>query len=184
MKVIETRLPGVLLIEPRHFGDARGYFLETWQQQRYAEAGIAEAFVQDNLSRSARGTLRGLHLQHPTGQGKLVHVVEGEVYDVAVDVRVGSPTFGQWAGALLSADDHRQLWIPAGFAHGFCVTSEVAVFAYKCTAPYAPQHEVGVLWNDPDIGIPWPIAEPLLSDKDRKHPPLAAIPHGALPRYR
>jgi dTDP-4-dehydrorhamnose 3,5-epimerase len=181
MKVTATRLPGVLLIEPAQFGDARGYFLETWQQERYAAAGITLPFVQDNLSRSTRGILRGLHLQHPTGQGKLVYVVEGEVYDVAVDVRVGSPTFGQWADALLSEQNHRQLWIPPGFAHGFCVTSDEALFAYKCTAPYAPRHEVGIVWNDPDIGIPWPIAEPLLSDKDRKHRRLAEIDRALLP---
>ena len=183
MKIVETSLPGVLIIEPKVFGDPRGYFVETWQQQRYAEAGIHLPFVQDNLSRSARGILRGLHLQHPGDQGKLVFVVEGEVFDVAVDVRVGSPTFGKWAATTLSAADHRQFWVPPGFAHGFCVTSESAVFAYKCTAPYAPQHEVGVAWNDPAIGIPWPVSEPLLSDKDRRLGPLSAIDRARLPKF-
>jgi dTDP-4-dehydrorhamnose 3,5-epimerase len=183
MKVTETTLPGVLLIEPKRFGDARGYFLETWQRERYAAAGIDLPFVQDNLSRSAHGILRGLHLQNPVAQGKLVFVLEGAVFDVAVDVRVGSPTFGKWVGMTLSAEDHRQLWIPPGFAHGFCVTTESAVFSYKCTAPYAPEHEVGVRWNDPDIGIAWPIAEPLLSVKDGAHPSLRDIDPARLPVF-
>lgn len=183
MKVVPMSLPEVLLLEPKRLGDARGYFLETWQQERYLAAGIKHAFVQDNLSRSVRGILRGLHLQHPTDQGKLVYVVEGEVFDVAVDVRVGSPTFGQWTGATLSSTDHRQLWIPPGFAHGFCVTSDVALFAYKCTAPYAVAHELGVAWNDPDLGITWPIAEPLLSGKDKVLPRLAEIDPARLPRW-
>jgi len=183
MKVTPTTLPEVLLVEPDRFGDARGYFLETWRQERYQAAGIRLPFVQDNLSRSARGILRGLHLQHPGAQGKLVYVLEGEVFDVAVDVRVGSPTFGKWTGATLSSADHRQLWIPPGFAHGFCVTSEVALFAYKCTAPYSAADEVGVLWNDPALGILWPVAEPLLSGKDAALPRLAAIDQARLPRH-
>jgi len=183
MKVTPTTLPEVLLVEPDRFGDARGYFLETWRQERYQAAGIRLPFVQDNLSRSARGILRGLHLQHPGAQGKLVYVLEGEVFDVAVDVRVGSPTFGKWTGATLSSADHRQLWIPPGFAHGFCVTSEVALFAYKCTAPYAAADEVGVLWNDPALGIPWPVAEPRLSSRDAALPQLAAIDQARLPRH-
>jgi dTDP-4-dehydrorhamnose 3,5-epimerase len=183
MKVTPMSLPEVLLVEPERFGDARGYFLETWRQERYQAAGIRLPFVQDNLSRSAQGILRGLHLQHPNGQGKLVYVLEGEVFDVAVDVRVGSPTFGKWTGAQLSSADHRQLWIPPGFAHGFCVTSQAALFAYKCTAPYAAADEVGVLWNDPALGIPWPIAEPRLSSKDAALPRLAAIEPARLPRY-
>ena len=183
MKVTPMTLPEVLLVEPDRFGDARGYFLETWRQERYQAAGIRLPFVQDNLSRSARGILRGLHLQHPNDQGKLVYVLEGEVFDVAVDVRVGSPTFGKWTGATLSSADHRQLWIPPGFAHGFCVTSETALFAYKCTAPYSAADEVGVLWNDPALGIPWPVAEPRLSGKDAALPRLAAIDQARLPRY-
>jgi dTDP-4-dehydrorhamnose 3,5-epimerase len=183
VKVTPLTVPEVLLVEPDRFGDARGYFLETWRQERYAAAGIELPFVQDNLSRSAHGILRGLHLQHPKEQGKLVYVLEGEVFDVAVDVRVGSPTFGQWTGAALSADDHRQLWIPPGFAHGFCVTSATALFAYKCTASYSAADEVGVLWNDPALGIPWPVAEPRLSAKDAVLPRLADIDPARLPRY-
>jgi dTDP-4-dehydrorhamnose 3,5-epimerase len=183
MKVAPLSLPGVLLIEPDRFGDARGYFMETWRQERYRAAGIALPFVQDNLSRSGRGILRGLHLQHPNAQGKLVYVLEGEVFDVAVDVRVGSPSFGQWTSAALSSDDHRQLWIPPGFAHGFCVTSETALFAYKCTAPYSAADEVGVLWNDPALGISWPVAAPRLSTKDAALPRLADIDPRRLPRF-
>ena len=183
MQVTEQRVPGVLLIEPKVFGDARGYFKETFSAQRYADAGVVGTFVQDNVSKSARGILRGLHLQHPQGQGKLVSVTRGAVYDVAVDVRQGSPHFGQWVGVELSEDNHRQLWIPPGFAHGFCVTSEEAVFAYKCTEYYAPDRELGVLWNDPGLGIDWPVTEPLLSDKDRVYPCLKDIPAAQLPAY-
>ncbi len=183
MKVTRMSLPEVLLVEPDRFGDARGYFLETWRQERYQAAGIALPFVQDNLSRSGHGTLRGLHLQHPNDQGKLVYVVEGEVFDVAVDVRVGSPNFGKWTGATLSAVEHRQLWIPPGFAHGFCVTREVALFAYKCTAAYSAADEVGVLWNDPALGIAWPLREPRLSDKDAALPRLAEVDRARLPRF-
>ena len=183
MKIVPMRLPEVLLIEPQRFGDARGYFVETWRQERYQAAGISLPFVQDNLSRSARGILRGLHLQHPNDQGKLVYVLEGEVFDVAVDVRVGSPSFGQWTSAVLSAADHRQLWIPPGFAHGFCVTSATALFAYKCTAPYSAADEVGVLWNDPALAIPWPVAAPRLSAKDAGLPRLVEIDPARLPRF-
>ena len=169
MKIVETSLPGVLIIEPKVFGDPRGYFVETWQQQRYAEAGIHLPFVQDNLSRSARGILRGLHLQHPGDQGKLVFVVEGEVFDVAVDVRVGSPTFGKWAATTLSAADHRQFWVPPGFAHGFCVTSEYAEFLYLTTDYWAPEYERCIAWNDPDLAIAWPLsADPMVSAKDQQ----------------
>jgi dTDP-4-dehydrorhamnose 3,5-epimerase len=184
VKITPMNLPEVLLVEPKRFGDARGYFLETWHEERYAAAGIKLGFVQDNLSRSARGILRGLHLQHPNDQGKLVYVVAGEVFDVAVDVRVGSPNFGKWTGVLLSADDHRQLWIPPGFAHGFCVTSESALFAYKCTALYSIADEVGLVWNDPAIAIAWPVAEPQLSAKDKVLPRLADIDPARLPRYQ
>lgn len=177
-------LPEVLLIEPQRFGDARGYFLETFRKARYQEAGIKLDFVQDNLSRSGRGILRGLHMQHPNDQGKLVYVLAGEVFDVAVDARVGSPTFGKWTGAVLSAEDHRQLWIPPGFLHGFCVTSESALFTYKCTAPYSVRDEVGVIWNDPTIGIDWPMVDPQLSGKDAALPRLAAVDPARLPRYQ
>jgi dTDP-4-dehydrorhamnose 3,5-epimerase len=183
MKVTPMSLPEVLLVEPQRFGDARGYFLETWRLERYQAAGISLPFVQDNLSRSAQGILRGLHLQHPNDQGKLVYVLEGEVFDVAVDVRVGSPSFGQWTFAVLSAEDHRQLWIPPGFAHGFCVTSATALFTYKCTAPYSAADEVGVLWNDPALGIPWPVAAPRLSAKDAGLARLADIDRARLPSY-
>ena len=183
MKISSMSLPEVLLIEPNRFGDARGYFLEAYHQERYAAAGIQLDFVQDNLSRSVRGILRGLHLQHPNDQGKLVYVLAGEVFDAAVDVRVGSPNFGKWTGALLSSEDHRQLWIPPGFAHGFCVTSETALFAYKCTALYSVADELGVAWNDPAIAIPWPVAEPQLSGKDKGLPHLADIDPARLPRF-
>jgi dTDP-4-dehydrorhamnose 3,5-epimerase len=183
MKISSMSLPEVLLIEPNRIGDARGYFLETFHQARYAAAGLHVDFVQDNLSRSVRGILRGLHFQHPNDQGKLVYVLEGEVFDAAVDVRVGSPTFGKWTGTLLSSEDHRQLWIPPGFAHGFCVTSDTALFAYKCTALYSVADEVGVVWNDPAIGIPWPVAEPQLSAKDKVQPRLADIDPARLPRF-
>jgi dTDP-4-dehydrorhamnose 3,5-epimerase len=184
VKVMPMSLPEVLLVEPQRFGDARGYFLETYREERYRAAGIDLGFVQDNLSRSSRGILRGLHLQHPNDQGKLVYVLIGEVFDVAVDVRVGSPSFGRSTGAVLSAEDHRQLWIPPGFAHGFCVTSETALFTYKCTAPYSVADELGVIWNDPAIGIPWPVARPSLSGKDAALPRLADIDPARLPRYR
>ena len=183
MKIIQTALPEVLLIEPQLFGDARGFFTETFHLQRYRAAGIDLPFVQDNLSRSRQGSLRGLHLQNPRPQGKLVSVLEGEVYDVAVDVRVGSPTFGKWVGMTLSAENRRQMWIPPGFAHGFCVTSESALFFYKCTDLYSPESELGILYNDPALGIPWPVKAPLLSDKDRNNPPLAGIDPARLPRH-
>lgn len=183
MKVTPLEIPDVLLIEPKVFGDARGFFLETWSRARYAEAGVPTEFVQDNLSRSRRGILRGLHLQHPHGQGKLVSVVEGQVFDVAVDVRVGSPTFGRWVGRTLSGENKHQLYIPPGFAHGFCVESEYALFAYKCTEEYHPEAEVGVRYDDPAIGIPWTIENPTLSEKDARALPLAEIPRDRLPKY-
>lgn len=183
MHVIETNLPGVLIIEPKVFGDARGYFFETWQQARYAAIGIKENFVQDNISYSARGVLRGLHYQNPNTQGKLVTVLQGEVFDVAVDIRVGSPKFGQWTGVYLSGENHRQLWVPPGFAHGFCVTSETAYFSYKCTDVYTPQAEGGIIWNDSDIGIEWPLADVVLSDKDKVYVKLRDISFDKLPKY-
>lgn len=183
MKVNRTKLQGVFVVEPDVFADPRGFFLETWSHRRYAEAGLPQVFVQDNLSRSAKGILRGLHLQHPYGQGKLVQVMAGEVFDVAVDVRVGSPTFGQWVGTTLSGDNHRQVYIPPGFAHGFCVVSESALFSYKCTEAYHRETELGVIWNDPDLGIEWPFADPQLSAKDAVFPRLRDIPEDRLPPW-
>ncbi len=183
MNVLETKLPGVLIIEPDVFGDARGYFMETWQRDRYAQAGLPIHFVQDNLSFSTRGVLRGLHFQNPNSQGKLVFVLQGEVFDVAVDIRAGSPTFGQWVGVTLSSENKRQLYIPEGFAHGFCVTSDTALFAYKCTDFYNPAAEGGIIWNDPDIGIDWPVKRPVLSEKDSVYRRLKNISRERLPRY-
>ncbi len=183
MKVVETSIPGVLLLEPKVFGDARGFFMETYSRPRYAAVGIPDAFVQDNLSRSARGILRGLHLQHPHAQGKLCTVLEGEVYDVVADVRVGSPTFKRWEGFVLSAENKRQLYVPPGFAHGFVVTGEVALFSYKCTELYHADSELGVAWNDPDLAIDWPLADPKLSEKDSANRFLADIPEDRLPHY-
>jgi len=169
MKFLPTRIPEVVVIEPKVFGDHRGFFMETWQQQTFAEAGITQAFVQDNHSRSTKGILRGLHYQLKQPQGKLVRVISGEVFDVAVDIRRHSPTFGQWVGEVLSADNRRMLWVPAGFAHGFYVMSDSAEFLYKCTDFYAPAHERAILWNDPALKIDWPLvdgATPVLSAKD------------------
>lgn len=176
MNVIERPLPDVLLLEPKVFGDSRGYFYESYNAQVFQGLGITASFVQDNVSRSGRGVLRGLHYQlDPHAQGKLVRVMAGEVFDVAVDIRRGSPTFGQWFGAMLTAENKRSLWVPPGFAHGFCVTSEMAEFAYKVTNFYAPAADRCLAWNDPDIGIDWPDmgSEPLLSDKDRRGVQLA-----------
>jgi dTDP-4-dehydrorhamnose 3,5-epimerase len=184
MKVIETDLPGVLLIEPRVFGDARGWFFESWQHERYAEVGIAGPFVQDNQAYSKRGILRGLHIQNPHGQGKLVQVMHGEVFDVAVDVRRGSPGFGRWIGIALDSETKRQLWVPAGFLHGYLVTSDEALFAYKCTDYYHPETQFSVRWDDPDIGIEWPAdGAPLLSPQDRDAPLLRDIDASRLPTF-
>jgi len=185
MKVIETKLPGVLIIEPKVFGDARGFFLETFHRQRYAEAGIpgdAREFVQDNHSRSRQGVLRGLHFQLENPQGKLLSAGTGAVFDVAADVNPDSETFGQWVGVELNADNHRQLWIPPGYAHGFCVLSGVADFQYKCTALYHPASDSGVAWDDPDLAIEWPISKPLLSDKDMILPKLSEASRDRLPQ--
>lgn len=184
MQVIDTPIAGVRIVEPKVFGDTRGFFMETWNQARYAEAGLPERFVQDNLSFSRRGVLRGLHFQNPNGQGKLVYVLQGEVFDVAVDIRLGSPTFGQSVSAVLSSENRRQFYIPPGFAHGFCVTSETALFAYKCTELYDPKAEGSILWNDPALGIDWPIAEPELSAKDTAGIALADFPRERLPVYQ
>jgi len=180
MNVINCEIPGLLIIEPKVFGDARGFFMETWNRQRYRDAGLAGDFVQDNVSLSRRGILRGLHFQNPGGQGKLVYVLHGEVFDVAVDIRQRSPTFGRWHGLMLSAENKRQFYIPPGFAHGFAVLSETALFAYKCTELYVPQNEVTLAWNDPEIGIQWPLETPLLSDKDKRGLRLRDIPEERL----
>ncbi|MBP8267637.1 MAG: dTDP-4-dehydrorhamnose 3,5-epimerase [Zoogloea sp.] len=175
MKVITTAIPDVLLLEPRVFGDERGFFLESWNKRTFAELGITADFVQDNHSRSQKNVLRGLHYQIEHAQGKLVRVTAGEVYDVAVDLRRSSPTFGKWVGFILSAADKRLVWIPPGFAHGFCVTSESAEFLYKTTDYYSPAHERTLQWNDPQLAIPWPInGEPLLAAKDKAGTPLAS----------
>jgi dTDP-4-dehydrorhamnose 3,5-epimerase len=172
VRVVDTALPGVRIIEPTVVRDERGLFLETWRADVFAAAGIGDTFVQDNYSRSARGILRGLHWQWRKPQAKLVRVVAGSIFDVVVDVRRGSPTFGQWLGLDLSAETFRQLYIPAGFAHGFCVTSDSADVEYKCTNVYDPGGEAGLIWNDPSLGITWPLSEPILSRKDALHPAL------------
>ncbi len=176
MNVRATPLDGVLLIAPKVFGDARGFFLETFQARRYAEAGIPAPFVQDNHSRSARGVLRGLHYQIERPQGKLVMVTKGAVFDVAVDIRKDSPTFGQWFGSELNDENHHQLYVPPGFAHGFCVLSEQADFLYKCTETYAPELERSIIWNDPDIAVAWPLEAPSLSARDAQAPRLKDVP--------
>ncbi len=183
MKVIETSLPGAVVIEPQVFGDARGFFYESYNKAKYHEAGITAEFVQSNVSRSAKGVLRGLHYQWPNPQGKLVSVLEGEVFDVAVDIRRGSPTFGQWTGVMLTADNHRHFWIPEGFAHGFCVLSDAATFSYQCTALYDRIGDASVRWDDPDIGIDWPVRRPLLSEKDQKAPLLKDVAADRLPEF-
>jgi len=184
MRVTELELPGVKLVEPDVYVDDRGYFLETFRAERYArDVGIDESFSQDSLSLSRQGALRGLHLQMPRCQGKLVFVLQGEVYDVAVDVRRGSPDFGRWVGLTLSAERKNQLWIPAGFAHGFVVTSRQALFAYKSTAPYDPAGQVAIRWDDPEIGIDWPVEDPLLSAKDAAAPTLRDLAPSLLPAY-
>lgn len=183
MKVIETGLPGCLVLEPKVFGDARGFFYESFNRDKLAAAGLSMQFVQGNVSRSSEGVLRGLHFQNPKAQGKLVSVLEGEVWDVAVDIRRGSPTFGQWEAVLLSAENKRHFWIPEGFAHGFVVLSAQALFTYLCTDTYAPEADAGIRWNDPELAIDWPISRPLLSDKDAKLPLLADLPRERLPEF-
>lgn len=186
MKIQETSLPGVVVFEPKVFGDARGFFVETFRQEWLDEAGIALPFVQDNQSRSRRGVLRGLHYQMEQTQGKLVRVARGRVFDVAVDVRRGSPTFGQWTGVVLDDESHRQFYVPPGFAHGFVVLSDVADFVYKCTDYYHPASEAGICWDDPAIGIAWPHeirSDVLLSEKDRQLPRLKDQVETLLPSY-
>jgi dTDP-4-dehydrorhamnose 3,5-epimerase len=181
MKVVQADIPEVLIFEPTLFGDHRGFFCEMFQAERYANHGVRKPFVQDNLSRSAYGVLRGLHLQHPKHQGKLVSVLRGRLLDVAVDVRVGSPTFGRYVMVELSEDNHRQVWVPRGFAHGFVVLSESADFFYKCDELYSPADEIVVRWNDPTIGIKWGLDKPKLSARDATAPLLTEIEH--LPKY-
>lgn len=181
MKTIETELEGLLIIEPDVFTDKRGFFTETFHARRYSDAGIESTFVQDNLSRSAKGTLRGLHFQITRPQAKLVHVIAGEIFDVAVDLRPGSATFGKWAGIVLSGANHRQLYIPEGFAHGFFVLSDSAYFAYKCSDVYVPDDEGGILWSDPDIDIHWPASNPIISEKDLNLPRLNSLGPDRLP---
>lgn len=175
MQAEDTHLKGVRLLTPKVFGDDRGFFMETFNRRKAQEVGIPADFVQDNHSYSQRGVLRGLHYQYPTWQGKLVRVVLGEIFDVAVDIRPDSPTYGQWYGATLSDTNKQQLYVPEGFAHGFCVTSEDAHVLYKCTTLYKPEEDAGILWNDPDIGIDWPVDTPILSAKDEKAPRLKDV---------
>lgn len=184
MKFTPLEIPDVVLVEPDVFGDARGFFTETFNARKYEAGGIARVFVQDNFSYSLRGTLRGLHFQSRAPQAKLVFVLSGEVFDVAVDVRRSSPTFGRWCGRVLSGENHRQMFIPEGFAHGFCVLSESAQFLYKCSALYDPSDDCGVAWNDPAIGIEWPLAAPTLSEKDRRLPLLRDVPQALLPAIK
>jgi len=183
VRVTTTDIPGVLLIEPDIFRDPRGLFLETYHARRYTDAGVPGPFVQDNYSQSLRGTLRGLHYQEPHAQGKLVMVTEGTVYDVVVDIRKGSPSFGRWYGVDLSAENRLQVYVPPGCAHGFCVTSDRASFLYKCTDYYAPGDERGIIWNDPALAISWPVTTPILSAKDQTYKSLVEM-ELELPRYR
>jgi dTDP-4-dehydrorhamnose 3,5-epimerase len=183
LKIIETRLPGAVIIEPAVFGDSRGFFFESWNAERFAAHGLPTRFVQSNVSSSSRGVLRGLHYQWPRPQGKLVSVLEGEVFDVAVDIRRGSPTFGQWEGVVLSAENKRQFWIPEGYAHGFLGLSDRVIFTYLCTDVWVKEVDSNIRWDDPQIGIDWPIDAPLLSDKDAAAPVLADIAQDRLPVF-
>ncbi len=177
MNIIECNIPGPLIIEPRVFGDDRGFFIESWNAAAFAEAGLDLTFVQDNHSRSQKGVLRGMHFQNPGPQGKLVRVVRGAVFDAVVDLRRSSPTFGDWTGVLLSAENKRMFWVPEGFAHGFLTLEDDTDFLYKCTAPYAPQHEVSLAWDDPAVDIEWPLEgiQPILSPKDAAGVALADV---------
>ena len=184
LKVTQSsNLPEIIIIEPDVFGDRRGCFLETYHAQRYIRHGVPDRFVQDNVSYSSRGVLRGLHYQLSKPQGKLVWAEQGEIFDVAVDIRRGSPTFGKWAGVMLSSEDHRQIYIPEGFAHGFCVLSETAIMNYKCTDYYAPKEERGIRWDDPSLDIDWPIDKPVLSEKDSGYQTLEKIKEADLPEF-
>ncbi len=183
LTVKKTTLPGVLLINPVVFKDSRGFFMETFHKGKYGEAGIEKEFVQDNYSYSSSGTLRGLHYQLKHPQAKLIYVITGEIFDVAVDIRYGSPTFGQWEGFILSSENRRQIFIPEGFAHGFCVLSETADVLYKCTDVYKPDDEYGILWSDQTVGIDWPVTKPTVSDKDCESPGLGEVPTSHLPVF-
>jgi dTDP-4-dehydrorhamnose 3,5-epimerase len=183
MRIVETKLDGVVIVEPDVFGDNRGFFMELYNRKRYADLGIVTEFVQDNVSLSAKGILRGLHYQLRRPQAKLVHVLKGKVSDVAVDIRVGSPTFGQWVGEILSDENKRQMFVPEGFAHGFCVISDSVLFHYKCSDFYDPGDEYGVLWSDNDLGIQWPVGDPVLSEKDKRYSRLGEMPAANLPVY-
>lgn len=183
LQKIETSLPGVWELQPTVLRDARGFFLETYHRQKFSDFGIPDEFVQDNHSRSMKGTLRGLHYQLRHAQAKLCRVVEGEVLDVAADIRLGSPTFGKWTSVLLSAEKQNQVYIPRGFAHGFLALTQTVQFLYKCSDFYDPGSEYGIIWNDPGLGVPWGVANPLVSDKDAKYPTLAAMPREFLPHY-
>ncbi len=182
MKLIETGVPGLVVVEPLVYGDKRGFFMETWNSDRYGACGLPDRFVQSNISRSAAGVIRGLHYQHPCAQGKLVSVLEGRVFDVAVDIRSDSPTFLQWAGVELSASNHRQLYVPEGFAHGFCVLGDSALLSYLCTTPFNAECDAAIAWNDPDIGIEWPVEAQSLSERDRTAPRLRDVPVECLPQ--
>jgi dTDP-4-dehydrorhamnose 3,5-epimerase len=182
VKTIETGIPGLVIVEPDVHGDERGFFMESWNAVRYEAAGLPGQFVQSNLSRSGPGVIRGLHFQNPAPQGKLVSVLEGRVFDVAVDIRPDSPTFRQWAGVELSAQNHRQLYVPEGFAHGFCVTGDSALLSYLCTALFQPEFDAVIAWNDPDIAIRWPMESGRLSSKDASAPHLKDFAEAALPR--
>jgi dTDP-4-dehydrorhamnose 3,5-epimerase len=176
MNVRETKLKGVLLVEPKVWNDPRGYFVELWQADRYGAAGVPREFRQDNVSFSKKGVLRGLHFQNPSAQGKLVFPLQGEIWDAVVDVRRSSSTFGQWLGVRLASEAKQQIWVPPGFAHGFVVLSETALVVYKCTDSYDSKAEWGVAWNDPDLAIDWPVRDPVLSDKDKVYPRLKELP--------
>jgi len=183
LKLRNTTLPGVLLIEPKVFKDTRGFFMETYHKNKYEEVGICQNFVQDNYSHSGLGTLRGLHYQLKHPQGKLIYVIRGEIFDVAVDIRSGSSTFGQWVGLILSSENKKQVFIPEGFAHGFCVLSKTADVLYKCTDIYYPDDEYGIIWSDPTVGINWPIKTPTISDKDKQYDELFEIANTNLPVF-
>jgi dTDP-4-dehydrorhamnose 3,5-epimerase len=183
LKIVPTELPGVVIVEPDAYADRRGRFFESWHQDRYRQVGLPAHFVQDNVANSVQGVLRGLHYQHPDAQGKLVFALAGEVFDVAADIRSGSPTWGKWVGVELSGENTRQLYVPPGFAHGYCVTSATAVVAYKCTAYYDATCDRGIRWNDPTLAVSWPVDVPILSDKDARAPLLADLSADALPSH-
>jgi dTDP-4-dehydrorhamnose 3,5-epimerase len=183
MNIIATSIEGLLLIEPKIFKDRRGFFMETYNRRKYETAGITETFVQDNLSFSLKNTIRGLHFQIRHSQAKLVQAISGEIFDVAVDIRSGSSTFGKWIGARLSDKNGRQMYIPKGFAHGFCVLSEFATFYYKCSDFYEPNDEGGIIWSDQDIGIKWPAENPIISEKDKRYPTLTGLSAEQLPSF-